>query len=112
MNVADSNAFDNPDSIALLAQQLQHTIVQAAQKGDSLDKVERAVLQSVLQMGFQAIELFVSLQGNGDLGPQVQTGEGKTLQRSDKTLKTTVRSIFGEHRLLSIGRVEVQGRFR
>ena len=98
MNVADPNSFGNPDSIAQLAGQLQDTVVEASQTGDSFDKVERAVLQSVLQMGFQAMELFVSLQGNGDLGQRIQTSEGQPLRRSCKTATTTVRSVFGEHR--------------
>ena len=98
MNVADSNPFGNPDSIAQLAQQLQNTIEQAAKKGDSLDEIERITLQSVLQMGFQAVQLFVSLQGNGDLGEEVQSSQNKMLHRSRQTVTTIVRSVFGEHR--------------
>lgn len=110
MSVAISSPSGNPNSqnsssmnVALrtldsLAAQLKNAVVEAAKKGESFDSVERTVREIVFQCGKQALELFLQLQGNGDLGPQVTTTDGQTLRRGEKTVTTTIRSIFGSHR--------------
>lgn len=110
MNFADSNASDKPSSqdsktisqtrqtIDSMAEQLKKAVENAAENGDSFDSVERSVRETVFQLGNQAIELFIQMQGQGDLGPQIGTKDNQTLQRSQKTAKTTIRSIFGTHR--------------
>ncbi|TWU05386.1 hypothetical protein [Allorhodopirellula heiligendammensis] len=40
-------------------------------------------------------DLFIQLQGNGDLGETAPTQGGKTLHRSKPTRQTTIRSTFG-----------------
>jgi hypothetical protein len=110
MNVADLNASGNPRSqdppainqtlqtIDRMAEQLKQTVQNAAERRASFDAVERSVHDVVRQMAYRAIELFVQMQGQGDLGPQITTQENQTLYRSEKTAKTTIRSIFGTHR--------------
>jgi hypothetical protein len=110
MNVADSKASNNPSSndsttinltvqtIDSIADRLKNSVQHAAERGDSFDSVERSVREAVFQLGNQAIELFIQLQGQGDLGPQITTNESETLRRSEKTVATTIRSIFGTHR--------------
>ena len=51
----------------------------------------------VRKIGFEAMELFVSLQGDGDLGEHINTEDGQQFVRSAKRATTMVRSIFGEH---------------
>ena len=80
-----------------LAEQIKAIAEVAAKNGESFDRTERVVWDSVLQMGFQAMHLFVSLQGDGDLGSEVATASGKTLHRSEKPSSSVIRSIFGEH---------------
>lgn len=84
-------------NLADLAEQLKVTVDAAAGHSESFDQTERMVRDTVLQMGFQAMELFVSLQGEGDLGDDVQTDSGKSLQRSEVPSSSVIRSIFGEH---------------
>jgi hypothetical protein len=57
----------------------------------------------VKQLEVHETELFVSLQGQGELGQQLQDADGKSLSRSDETNSTTIRSIFGEHRFQQWG---------
>ena len=112
MNVAKTNAIHNPNSalpqmadaaaeavrqVDRLVLELRATVENAATEAESFDQTERSVLASVLQIGFQAMELFVSLQGDGDLGEDVTTREGETLRRSEEPAPTTLRSIFGTH---------------
>ena len=93
-NVSAAEAAKN---LLDLAEQIKAIAEVAAKNGESFDQTERVVWDSVLQMGFQAMHLFVSLQGNGDLGSEVATESEKTLHRSEKPSSSVIRSIFGEH---------------
>ncbi len=109
MSVVDLTASDNPDlwsnatseeafdQLNELGDQLREMIPLTVRNGDSFDDTERDVWQRVRKIGHQAMQLFVSLQGEGDLGETVATDEGKTLRRSVETVTTRIRSIFGEH---------------
>lgn len=113
MNLAKTIIADNPnqaqelsqritaeqatENLILLVEEIKATVQNAAQQGSSFDQTERDVWDAVLQTGFQAMQLFVSLQGDGDLGERVQTEQGKTLHRCPKPASTTIRSIFGTH---------------
>jgi hypothetical protein len=72
MKMAQSNSQCNPEQISqdlqTIVEQLKVNVQSAAKDGESFDSVERAVLTSVLQIGHQALELLLSLQGDGDLG--------------------------------------------
>ena len=113
MSISKTTLADNPTSkstdrrnslaaqaageIFSIAEQIQAGVTTAAERGDSFDQTERTVWKEVLQIGFQAMELFVAHQGDGDLGPEVQPENGKTLFRSEQSMPTVIRSIFGEH---------------
>ena len=103
MKIAQSNPQCNPEQISQnidsLVELLKAGVLTAAKDAESFDSVERAVLTSVLQIGHQALELLLSLQGDGDLGERAETSDGKTIHRSDKTTNTPLRSIFGQHRV-------------
>ncbi len=110
MKVADLNASGNPNSenvtaiedalemIDSVTEQLKQAVQDAAQSGSSFDSVERSIRDTVFQLGHQTIELFIRLQGEGDLGPEIASNDGKPLYRSEEAHQTTVRSIFGTHR--------------
>jgi len=93
-NVSAAGAAEN---LLKLAEQIKAIAEVAVQDGESFDQTERTVWSSVLKMGFQAMQLFVSLQGDGDLGAEVVTESGKTLHRSEEPSSSVIRSIFGEH---------------
>ena len=65
-----------------IASQLKINIANAAQHGESFDQTERSVRKAVFQLGKRALELFIQLQGDGDLGPEVTTEQAKV--RSSK----------------------------
>ena len=109
MNVTTSSSGDKTVSTATVAStatvgslmeqaaQLDVFVRQAAADGVSLDAVERHTFDFMLRMGQTAIDQFLSLQGDGDLGPSVRTEAGKTLHRSDEPVRRDVRSVFGLH---------------
>jgi len=101
MKISESARQRNPEYISQelnsLVERLKANVETAAQKGDSFDSVERFVLTSVLQLGQQALELLLSLQGDGDLGENLETSDGKTARRSTTKSVTRLRSLFGQH---------------
>lgn len=101
MKFADSTDQRNPQAVSQqldsLVDALKAKVQTAAEQGNSFDSVERDVLKSVLRIGYQALELLLSLQGDGDLGEQIQTNDGKTARRSEQKSATSLRSIFGSH---------------
>lgn len=84
-------------SLISMAEDLHDMVLRGAAEGLALRDVERAVLDRLLKMGHAAMEQFLSLQGNGDLGQTLTTEEGEILHRSDALLARPLRTIFGAH---------------
>ena len=86
MKIVESAQQCNPEQIARnmnsIVDQLKASVQSAAAAGDSFDSVERKTLTSVLQIGYQALELLLALQGDGDLGEEVQISSDKMAKRS------------------------------
>jgi hypothetical protein len=97
MILASSLNLGKSDALTKLADDLTDFVRQAAQDGASLDHVERGAFARVLEIGQNAIELFLEAQGNGDLGVSVATEDGAVLQRSAAVVERPLRTIFGEH---------------
>jgi hypothetical protein len=97
MILASSVALGKSDILVHLAHDLAGFVLKAAQDGSSFYSLERGVLDRVLAMGFSAVNLFLSVQGNGDLGPSIETAQDTTLYRSDTVENRPLRTIYGEH---------------
>lgn len=97
MNIAESAARDKAQELIETTENLQRFVVQAAEQGSSQYDAERGVLAMVLKSGRLAMDLFLSLQGDGDLGETVETEDGDTLRRSEQPIDRPLRSVFGEH---------------
>ena len=83
--------------LAIQCRQIQELVERNAADGGEFNDVERGVWQLVLRTGRQAMQLFVSLQGDGDLGKTIQKEDQKPLKRSATKTACCVRSVFGEH---------------
>lgn len=83
--------------IDAITTEVKKMVKEAASERKSFDHTERSVREAVRKMGFQAMELFIQLQGKGDLGETVTTEDSRTLRRSGKSDQTAIRSIFGTH---------------
>lgn len=77
-NKPNSTNLDNPkqvqaiaESMDKMAQQIKDSVHCAVQAGESFDKTERLVRDMLARIGFQAMQLFIRLQGDGDLGPEI-----------------------------------------
>jgi len=74
-----------PEQAALKAQEqfdaLRDFVQQAARDGQRIDTVERELFRQLLGLGHSLLSAFVAGQGDGDLGPQVETAEGRSARR-------------------------------
>ena len=74
-----------PEQTALKAQAqfdaLRDFVQQAAHQKQRIDTVEREVFRQLLGLGHTLLSAFVAAQGDGDLGPEVEMPEGRTVRR-------------------------------
>jgi hypothetical protein len=89
-----------PEHAALKAQHqfdaLRDFVHQAARDGQRIDTVERELFRQLLGLGHSLLSAFVVQQGDGDLGPQVETAEGPIARRLPERHDRRYVSIFGE----------------
>src|SRR3954452_22987893 len=95
-----------PEQAALKAQAqfdaLRDFVEQAARDGQRIDTVEREVFRQLLGLGHSLLSAFIAQQGDGDLGPQAETSDGRIARRLPEPHDRRYVSIFGE---LTITRV-------
>jgi hypothetical protein len=95
-----------PEQAALKAQHqfdaLRDFVQRAARAGQRIDTVEREVFRQLLGLGHTLLSAFVAAEGDGDLGPEAETPEGRTVRRLPERHDRRYVSIFGE---LTITRV-------
>jgi hypothetical protein len=95
-----------PEQAALKAQNqfdaLWDFVEQAARDGQRIDTVERGLFRQLLGLGHTLLSAFVAAAGDGDLGPEAETPEGRTVRRLPQRHDRRYVSIFGE---LTIARV-------
>jgi hypothetical protein len=76
--------------------ELQHYVRTSAETGQPIHEVERGVWKRMLQMGREALGLFLQLQGTGDMGETVTLPNGQECQRLEERHERRYVSIFGE----------------
>ena len=77
-------------------QALEALVEQAVADGQRIDLVERELFSQLLILGHTLLAAFVGAQGDGDLGPQLQTSDGHTVRRLKTKHERRYLSIFGE----------------
>lgn len=95
-----------PEQTALKAQlqfdALRDYVQQAAREGQRIDTVERELFRQLLGLGHALLSTYVAEQGDGDLGPQAEATEGRSVRRLPERHDRRYVSIFG---ILAISRV-------
>jgi hypothetical protein len=97
MMIPEGLICDKNESVVKLAAKLEQFVRDCAAEGQSLHDVEQKTLGTVLELGRRCIDLFIALQGDGDVGATVTTEEGQELHRSGKAVPRTIRTVFGSH---------------
>jgi hypothetical protein len=89
-----------PEQAALKAQHqfdaLRDFVQQASRDGQRIDTVERELFRQLLGLGHTLLSAFVAAAGDGDLGPEAETPEGRTVRRLPERHDRRSVSIFGE----------------
>jgi len=98
MILSTSPGIGKADTLVDLAKDLLAFVRRGVRDGVSFDEMERGILDKVLDMGGAAVNLFLTAQGDGDLGANVETEDGTVLYRSESPVQRPLRTIFGEHR--------------
>jgi hypothetical protein len=78
---------------------LQEFIRTSASDSQAIHEVERGVWKRMLQMGREALGLFLRIQGTGDMGETVSLPTGEEHQRLEELHERRYVSIFGEFQL-------------
>jgi hypothetical protein len=97
MMIAEELRSGKYTHITEAAEKLERLVTEAAAEGRSLHEVEKASLEALLAMGTQLVDSFLRLQGDGNLGPVVETQQGASLHRSEEPQARKIRTIFGSH---------------
>ena len=95
MIMAETAACGNLDQLTEMIDDLKTFVQQASVEGAAVHKVEREIWRRMLAMGRQAMETFLQIQGDGDVGETIETSDGKELKRLPEQHKRTYHSIFG-----------------
>jgi hypothetical protein len=89
-----------PEQAALKAQDqfaaLSRFVQQAAEIGQRIDTVERELFRQLLGLGHSLLSAFIAQQGDGDLGPEAETPDGRVARRLPEPHARRYVSIFGE----------------
>lgn len=101
MMIPEELRFGKNGSMVEFAVELEQFVRNAAADSKSLHHVEQGVLGGVLEMGRRYVELFIGLQGNGDLGETVTTEEGRILHQNEEPIPRTIHTVFGTHTFLA-----------
>lgn len=88
------------EQASLKAQQqfdaLRGFVDRAARDGQRIDTVERELFRQLLGLGHSLLSAFVAAQGDGDLGPQAETSDGRVARKLPERHDRRYVSIFGE----------------
>ena len=93
--IAHNVEVGNAPSLDSLLVSLVAFVHSAAADGLPAHQVERQLFSQVLTLGREAFSLFLRLQGQGDLGENLQV-DGEVVRRLDEPHDRPYRSVFGD----------------
>lgn len=96
MTVVDLFDVGNPSFLVDQLDQLKHFVRRSARQGRPIREFETKLLAMLLEVGHDCCTEYLRLQGDGDLGPSIDSEEGP-MTRSDKPRPRELRTLFGEH---------------
>lgn len=92
---SDCNCASMSDTLS----DLQRYVERAALEGTAAHDVEAGLWRRVLQLGQQAMQLFFTLVGPGDVGESVVLSEGHEVRRLETRHPRVYQSVFGRFEL-------------
>jgi hypothetical protein len=77
------------------AQEMIDFVQRACHRGEAAHEVEIGLFRKLLAMGYELMELFFALCGDGDVGEQITHGDGRKLKRLEQLHEREYLSVFG-----------------
>lgn len=93
--ITDLNNYRNKKLLFNETKKLSDYIIEQAKQGTAIHTVEQGIWDKLLTMGEQALGQFIAMQGDGDIGEQIELSSGKIVKRLPKQQTRIYRSIFG-----------------
>ena len=94
-----TNASDQNLALQDQLEQLEHYVKQSAATGEAIHQVETGIWHRVLELGHQALGLYLSLQGDGDMGETLELENGEIVYRLPNVRRREYQSVFGDFSL-------------
>lgn len=95
--ITDLKNYRNKKILMDEAEDLIDYILEQAQHGAAIHKVEHNIFSKLLSMGHHALGQFIVLQGDGDMGVQIELSSGSIVKRLPKRQKRVYRSIIAKY---------------
>ncbi len=89
----------NTHPLQMRLDELIEFIKLAVDDTEAAHKVERGLWRRLLKLGWEAMQLFFTLHGDGDEGEQVTLTDGRQLKRLEQPHRRAYLSVFGEFEL-------------
>jgi hypothetical protein len=90
---------DQSSSFQSQVNELSAYVHQAVSTGVAIHETEAGIWQHILAIGRSALEFYLSLQGDGDIGETVELENGKRARRLPARQSREYQSVFGSFRL-------------
>jgi hypothetical protein len=90
---------DQSDSFQSQVNELTAYVQQAVSTGTAIHETEAGIWQHILAIGRSALEFYLSLQGDGDVGETVELEHGESARRLPARQSRGYQSVFGSFRL-------------
>jgi len=97
MNIVnDKTSQSNFFELQKMADDLSGYVKKAAKLGKHAHEVEQSIFSRVLEIGHQAFDCFLKIQGDGDVGEKLTLHDGKKVKRLMIKSKRYYQSVFGK----------------
>ena len=85
--------------VAAQAEELSKYVKQATVEGTAIHAVEQGIWTCLLAMGREALGMYLSVQGTGDVGETVELETGEVVRRLPSLHVRAYQSVFGEFKI-------------
>lgn len=97
--MSQTRLADQHSVFANQVEQLSAYVQQAANAGVAIHEVETAIWERLLAMGRSALGLYLTVQGDGDMGETIALENGESVERLADVHRREYQSVFGRFQL-------------
>lgn len=95
----ETQRSEQSDPLQAQLNELKTYVQQSVQEGTAIHEAERGLWERLLALGHSALGLYLSLQGNGDVGETLALETGESVRRLPELQGRAYQSVFGRFNL-------------